>query len=37
MHPWNSAVLSALEPLANPENAKQMRSYMRDQFVFYGI
>lgn len=37
MHPWNSAVLSALEPLANPENAKQMQSYMRDQFLFYGI
>ncbi len=36
-HPWNTAVKTALEPLANSDNARQMQAYMRDQFQFYGI
>lgn len=37
MHPWNASVKTALEPLANHDNALQMKSYMRGQFQFYGI
>ncbi|PSU25869.1 hypothetical protein CTM97_06200 [Photobacterium phosphoreum] len=37
MHLWNQAVKAALEPLANADNAKMMKSYMRDRFEFYGI
>ena len=37
MHPWVQAVQTALTPLANAENAIFMKSYMRDQFPFYGI
>ncbi len=36
-HPWNTAVKTALEPLADSDNALQMRAYMRDQFQFYGV
>lgn len=37
MNHWNLAIKSALEPLANLNNAKQMHTYMRHQFPFYGI
>ncbi len=37
MHPWNTAVKTVLEPLANSDNALHMQAYMRDQFQFFGI
>ncbi len=37
MHQWVVATQSALAPLANAENARFMKSYLRGQFEFYGI
>ncbi|MCK6265853.1 DNA alkylation repair protein [Vibrio sp. ZSDE26] len=37
MHPWIKRTQAALVPLANAENAQFMKSYLRDQFEFYGI
>ncbi|MDN2480973.1 DNA alkylation repair protein [Vibrio agarivorans] len=37
MHIWNQQVISLLEPLANEENARHMKAYMRGQFEFFGI
>jgi len=37
MHQWVQAVKIALIPLANAENASAMKSYVRDQYEFYGI
>ncbi|WP_428773852.1 DNA alkylation repair protein [Vibrio sp.] len=37
MHPWNQAVQTALEPLADAKNARMMKSYLCDQFEFYDI
>ncbi|WP_025822144.1 DNA alkylation repair protein [Shewanella marina] len=37
MSPWVEATKVALVPLANADNASAMKSYMRNQFAFYGI
>ena len=37
MHQWVNAVKTELVPLTNTENADFMRSYLRDQYEFYGI
>ncbi|GMQ49116.1 DNA alkylation repair protein [Vibrio sp. 10N] len=37
MHAWNIEVQTALQPLANSDNAASMKAYMRDQYEFYGI
>lgn len=37
LHPITRAVISAFEDNANPEYAKNMQAYMKDNFAFYGI
>ncbi|GEK16155.1 hypothetical protein AFI02nite_41910 [Aliivibrio fischeri] len=37
MHYWVQETIDTLAPLANIENSSTMKSYMRDQFEFYGI
>lgn len=37
MHPWVSAVESTFRQHANPEYAKQMAAYMKDNFPYLGI
>ena len=37
MHPWVLATTKTLKPLTNSDNAVHMKSYMRNQFEFYGI
>ncbi len=37
MHPWVEAVLQALIPISDSENATMMRAYMRDKFAFLGV
>ena len=37
MHYWVQETIDTLIPLSNIENSSTMKSYMRDQFEFYGI
>lgn len=37
MHPWVKQVTNELPKLANSDSAAAMKSYMREQFEFYGI